>query len=149
MLDEIGRKAWTVELEDGGTAYAVYMSDVRAIFETQPPQPADGEAVSHDSDCAVHNEPAMPAGDCDCSQSAAGKVLSGWNGDEMQWFDGEPKPGTLVYFHPQKLPGVEVTEEMVQIANSAYQAAKASRFTITESECMRAALEAALSGVQR
>lgn len=74
LLDEIGRKAWT---------YAVYMSDVCAIFETQPPQPADGEAVSHDSDCAVHNEPAMPAGDCDCSKSAAGKVLSGWNGDEM------------------------------------------------------------------
>ncbi|MDX4958015.1 hypothetical protein [Delftia acidovorans] len=34
---------------------------------------------SHDSDCAVHNEPAMPAGPCDCSRKAVkvlGEVLS-------------------------------------------------------------------------
>lgn len=30
----------------------------------------------HDSDCAVHNEPAMPAGPCDCSAPAAAGTLA-------------------------------------------------------------------------
>lgn len=31
-------------------------------------------ARSHDSDCAVHNEPAMPAGPCDCGAAPAPRV---------------------------------------------------------------------------
>ena len=31
--------------------------------------------VRHDSDCAVHNEPAEMAGPCDCSVSRAESVL--------------------------------------------------------------------------
>jgi hypothetical protein len=35
------------------------------------------ETVPHDSDCAVHNEPATPNGDCDCKGEAiTRKVLS-------------------------------------------------------------------------
>lgn len=28
-----------------------------------------GRCCNHDSDCAVHNEPAFPAGECDCTLS--------------------------------------------------------------------------------
>nr|DAV31709.1 MAG TPA: hypothetical protein [Caudoviricetes sp.] len=28
------------------------------------------KAIQHDSDCAVHNEPAIPAGPCDCGAQA-------------------------------------------------------------------------------
>lgn len=31
---------------------------------------------THDSDCATHNEPAMPAGPCDCSASVAATTLA-------------------------------------------------------------------------
>ena len=30
----------------------------------------DETPVQHDSDCALHNEPAMPNGPCDCSQAS-------------------------------------------------------------------------------
>lgn len=100
--------------------------ELEEIGASSPPQPADGEAV-----CEV-------------------TVTPGWGSrDEIsvKWFPQFQQLGHghyRLYLRPTR--GVEVSDEMVQIANSAYQAAKASRFTITESECMRAALEAALSG---
>jgi hypothetical protein len=43
------------------------------------------ETVPHDSDCAVHNEPATPNGDCDCKRGnvvIAGKdITAGLNDD--------------------------------------------------------------------
>ena len=31
------------------------------------------EILQHDSDCALHNEPAMPNGPCDCSANVPGQ----------------------------------------------------------------------------
>ena len=36
--------------------------------EYTAPQPAQERCCYHDSDCAVHNMPAYPAGPCDCTQ---------------------------------------------------------------------------------
>lgn len=47
-----------------------------------------GSACSHSSDCAVHNEPAMPAGSCDCSVEAEiqakGKTAARVTPDDIQ-----------------------------------------------------------------
>ncbi|WP_333906875.1 Gp49 family protein [Delftia acidovorans] len=47
-----------------------------------------GSACSHASDCAVHNEPAMPAGPCDCSVEAEiqakGKTAPSVTPDDIQ-----------------------------------------------------------------
>ena len=35
--------------------------------QTKPPEPREESPESiHDSDCAIYNEPAYPAGPCDC-----------------------------------------------------------------------------------
>lgn len=38
-----------------------------AAYPDPEPEPAP---VQHASDCAVHNEPAMPAGECDCGAAS-------------------------------------------------------------------------------
>ena len=49
-------------------------------------------AIQHWSDCAVHNEPAYPKGDCDCGGYTIPQPQREWVGltdeDEIDWEDG-------------------------------------------------------------
>lgn len=77
-----------------------------------------GEAVSekrkrvccgHDSDCAVHNEPAMPAGECDCGYTGPDlRFVDGVGGGEevQEQFGLENKNGKL----PEELRPIEVRQ---------------------------------------
>ena len=49
-------------------------------------------AIQHWSDCAVHNEPAYPKGDCDCGGYTIPQPQREWVGltdeDEIDWEEG-------------------------------------------------------------
>lgn len=66
---EVGMKALSeVDLDPGDMA----VLSGGAIFIYGPEEPAHRcgrESCEHASDCAVHNEPALPAGPCDCGLS--------------------------------------------------------------------------------
>lgn len=40
--------------------------------------------IIHDSDCAVHNEPALPAGPCDCEAGRLAKMCEGMTAHESE-----------------------------------------------------------------
>ena len=48
--------------------YGLQAIDFVADFKAALAQPAQERCCYHDSDCAVHNMPAYPAGPCDCTQ---------------------------------------------------------------------------------
>ena len=47
----------------------------RPLYTTPQPKQEQGEPVAHWSDCAVHSEPAYPAGECDCGGYSPDKEL--------------------------------------------------------------------------
>jgi hypothetical protein len=49
---------------------------IKDIFTAPSTKPADARCCNHDSDCAVHNMPAYPAGPCDCSMKTESVVPS-------------------------------------------------------------------------
>jgi hypothetical protein len=59
------------EPDNGDELTIAYMSGVHRGKElaAQPAQEPEYRCCPHDSDCAVHNMPAYPAGQCDCSYS--------------------------------------------------------------------------------
>lgn len=61
----------------GPNTTAWNVGELRASLKAKSWAPKDVQAAQrsapiHNSDCAVHNEPAMPAGPCDCGVSPAG-----------------------------------------------------------------------------
>lgn len=55
---------------EGNTVYRL-TSDLRSIADNIDAAYERELARVHASDCAVHNEPAMPAGLCDCKEGGA------------------------------------------------------------------------------
>lgn len=62
-----------------------------------------GSACSHASDCAVHNEPAMPAGPCDCATRMPGAVI-----ESKAYADGTTATG------PGPLPDLSPAEQSIE-----------------------------------
>ncbi|SFB21796.1 MULTISPECIES: Gp49 family protein [Delftia] len=62
-----------------------------------------GSACSHASDCAVHNEPAMPAGPCDCATRVPGAVI-----ESKAYADGTTATG------PGPLPDLSPAEQSIE-----------------------------------
>lgn len=54
-----------------GKIINLYPKDLLALIELaeRATQPAQDRCCEHDSDCAVHNAPALPVGPCDCTLS--------------------------------------------------------------------------------
>ena len=55
-------------LDEYGLQAIDFVADFKAAL-AQPEQEPVARCCLHDSDCAVHNMPAYPAGACDCSQT--------------------------------------------------------------------------------
>ena len=67
---------------------------------------SDMVTVLHDSDCAVHNEPALPKGDCDCGADALARLSH------------TPGPWRMHQVEPRTIVAVDRNGHGAEVANT-------------------------------
>lgn len=62
------KRLYELAIEQKDVGMALELLDRLMKYNTPEVKVRDADISQHKSDCAVHNEPAMPAGECDCQE---------------------------------------------------------------------------------
>lgn len=96
--EESETKQWIERAAQGAT---VQVGTERIVVDTMTGK-LTTEPVKHWSDCAVHSEPAYPAGECDCHLSPVAKVISDFDGGQKR----------IVFLNEQRMTDTSVGTEL-------------------------------------